>query len=78
MSATAQLSKLTELRAKADRELVRVIDNALEVGLMLAATETQSDSAKRLHGRAQEIYANTLMLLPKVEDGLNGGGWRAG
>jgi len=32
MTATAQLSKLAELRAKTDRDLVSIIDNALEVG----------------------------------------------
>jgi hypothetical protein len=68
MSATARLSKLAELRGKTDRELVRIIDNALKVGLLLAATDTHGDSATQLHGRAEEIYANTLMLLPKVED----------
>ena len=65
---TATAPKLAELRAKTDRELVRIIDNALEVGLLLAASDTQNDSARRRHGRAQEIYANTVTLLPKVED----------
>ena len=68
MSATAQLSKLAELRGKTDRELVRIIDNALKVGLLLVATDTHGDPATQLHGRAEEIYADTLMLLPKVED----------
>ena len=68
MSATAQLSTLSELRAKTDRELVRIIDNALEVGLLIAATDTHVDSAGRLYGRADKIYANTLTLLPKVEE----------
>jgi len=68
MSARAHLSKLSELRAKTDRELVEIIDNALEVGLSLAATSTRGDTTGRLHGRAQEIYANTLILLPKVAD----------
>jgi len=68
MSATAQLSKLAELRAKTDRELVRIIGKALDLGLMIAPTNTHGESAKRLHARAQEIYADTLMLIPKVED----------
>jgi hypothetical protein len=68
MSATAPLSKLAELRAKTDQDLARIIDNAVEVGLLLAATGGQSDSAARLYGRAEEIYTNTLMLLPKIED----------
>ncbi len=68
MSATAELSKLAELRAKTDQDLMRIIDNALEVGLLLAATDTHVDSAMQLHGRAEEIHADTLMLIPKIED----------
>lgn len=68
MSATAQLSKLAELRAKTDQDLVRIIDNALEVGLVIATTGTRVESAMQLHSRAEEIYADTLMLLPKIED----------
>ena len=68
MSATAQLSKLAELRAKTDQDLVSIIDNALEVGLLIAATETHVDSARPFHGRAEEIYANTVMLISKVEN----------
>jgi hypothetical protein len=45
MSATAQLSKLAELRAKTDRDLVSIIDHALEVGLRLAANEPDVDPA---------------------------------
>jgi len=65
MSAT---SKLAELRAKTDRELVSIIDNALEVGLLLAANEPDVDPVGVLHRRAADIYANTLMLASKVED----------
>jgi hypothetical protein len=68
MSATAQLSKLAELRAKTDRELVSIIDNALEVGLLLAANEPDVDPAGVLHRRAADIYADTVMLVEKVED----------
>jgi hypothetical protein len=39
MSATAQQSKLAELRAKTDQDLVSIIDNALGIGLLLAADE---------------------------------------
>ena len=66
MSATAPVSKLAELRGKTDRELVRVIDNAVEVGLLLAGT--QRHSAERLHAKAEHIYADSVMLLPKIED----------
>ena len=68
MSATAQLSKLAELRAKTDQDLVSIIDHVLEVGLLLGATNMPVDSAEPLHGRAEGMYANTLTLLPKVED----------
>ena len=65
MSAT---SKLAELRAKTDRELVSIIDNALEVAVLLAANEPDVDPAGVLHRRAADIYADTLMLASKVED----------
>ena len=69
MNATAQLSKLAELRAKTDRDLVSIIDNAVEVGLLIAATDTHVDPAGRLlQGRADKIYTDTLMLVSKVED----------
>jgi hypothetical protein len=68
MSATAQLSKLAELRAKTDRDLVRIIDHALEVGLLMAANEPDVDPSGVLHRRAAEIYADTVMLVSKVED----------
>ncbi len=68
MTATAQLSKLAELRAKRDRDLVGIIDNALEVGLLLAANEPDVDPAGVLHRRAADIYAATVMLVQKVED----------
>ena len=68
MTATAQLSKLAELRAKTDRDLVRIIDNAVEVGLLLAANEPDVDPAGVLHRRAADIYADTVMLVQKVED----------
>jgi hypothetical protein len=68
MSATAQPSKLAELRAKTDRELVSIIDNAVELGLLLAANEFGVDPAGVLHRRAADIYADTVMLIEKVEN----------
>jgi hypothetical protein len=68
MSATAQLSKLAELRAKTDRDLVSIIDNALEVGLLLAANEADVDPVGVLHRRAADIYADAVMLVEKVEN----------
>jgi hypothetical protein len=68
MSVTPHVSKLTELRSKTDRDLSKIIGHALEVGVLLASTSPLSTSAGRLHDRAREIYADTLTLLPKVED----------
>jgi len=68
MSAPAQQSKLAELRAKTDRDLVGIIDNALDVGLLLAANEPDVDPAGVLHRRAADIYADSLMLVEKVEN----------
>ena len=68
MSARAQVSKLAELRAKTDRQLVSIIDNALDLGLLLAANEADLDPAGVLHRRAADIYADTVMLVEKVED----------
>jgi hypothetical protein len=68
MTATAQLSKLAELRAKTDWELVRIIDNALGVGLLSATNEPDVDPAGVLHRRATDIYADTVMLVEKVEN----------
>jgi hypothetical protein len=67
MSATAQLSKLAELRAKTDLDLVGIIDNAMELCLLLAANEPDLDLAGVLHRRAADIYADTVMLVEKVE-----------
>jgi hypothetical protein len=66
MSAT-QLSKLAELRAKTDRDLVSIIDNAVELGFLLAANEPDVDPAGVLNRRAADIYADTVMLVQKVE-----------
>ena len=68
MSATAQLFKLAELRAKTDRELVLLINNALDLGLLLVGNEDDVDPAGVLHGRAADIYADTVMLVAVVEN----------
>jgi hypothetical protein len=67
MSATPRPSKLAELRAKTDRDLVSIIDNALELGLLLAANERDVDPSGVLHRRAADIYADTVMLVEKVD-----------
>jgi len=47
---------------------VRIIDNAVEVGLLLAANEPDVDPIGVLHRRAADIYADTVMLVEKVEN----------
>jgi hypothetical protein len=50
-------------------EAALLIDNALDLGLLLAANEPVVDPAGVLHRRAAGIYADTVMLVEKVEDG---------
>jgi len=45
-----------------------IIDNALEVGLLLAANEGDVDSAGAPHRKAAGIYADSVMLVEKVDD----------
>jgi hypothetical protein len=74
MRATLELSKLAELRAKTDQELVKIIDNELERGLRSALmterakSASDSDSAQPPHIRAETTYADALKLLPVVDD----------
>ena len=67
MPANLQFSKLAELRAKTDRQLVSTIDNALAVGLLLAANEADVDAAGVLHRRAAQTCANTAVLVTLIE-----------
>lgn len=55
MNAGITVSKLAELRSRTDRDLVRVIDHALELGL-------RSDVPP------EKARAEVLKLLPAVED----------
>jgi hypothetical protein len=53
-------------------ELALLIDNVLDLGdlgLLLAANEPVVDPAGVLHRRAAGIYADTVMLVEKAEDG---------
>ncbi len=45
-----------------------IINNALEVGLLLAANEPDVDPEGVLHRSAADIYADTVMLVEKVEN----------
>jgi hypothetical protein len=66
MTALSNLCKLAELRAKTDQDLVRLVGNALELGIQCASAARNTPGALRL--KAEDIYANALMLLPKIED----------
>lgn len=66
MTVQAELSKLAELRAKTDRELARVICNALEVGMQCASAAMNMPGP--LRDKADHIYADVLTLVPKIEN----------
>jgi hypothetical protein len=67
-------SKLSELRAKTDRELIEIIVNELQLGLHLALIAGETKRENDLHFaepprfRAEQAYAEARRLLPKVED----------
>ena len=75
---TAAIECVRAMAEAADKieGLRNIIDNALEVGLLISATDTHVDSATQLHARAEEISANTLMLIPKIEDVSERRGWK--
>jgi len=66
MTALSNLCKLAELRAKTDQELVHLVSNALELGIQCASAAKATPGALRV--KAEDIYANALMLLPKIEN----------
>jgi hypothetical protein len=72
MSTTLALSKLAELRVKTDHELVRIINDELELGLRLTLIAEGKSSAHGFHSTepllAEKAYAEALKLLLMVED----------
>ena len=74
MGSTARVSKLAELRAKTDRELVRIIDRQLEFALQFARDvdarkpASDPDAVERFRVQAEEMYTEALRLLTRVED----------
>ena len=68
INGTSESSELAELRAEMDRDLVRIIGNAVEFGLVLVANEADLDPEGILHREAAQIYTDAMMLVPKVED----------
>ena len=76
MKTTSQSSKLVELRAKTDRQLLELIGNRLDGGLNFARWAAQAQAAGRWTSRdifqagASKAYAEACGLLPWV-DGLS-------
>ena len=71
MGAVVQISKLAQLRAKTDRDLLRILEADLERGLALAHVAATPQS--RFYASAETIYARSkelLPLTPEVEDRL--------
>ncbi|HUJ22497.1 MAG TPA: hypothetical protein VLX58_13280 [Bryobacteraceae bacterium] len=61
-----KISKLAELRAKTDQELVKIIDDRLDLELRMASRiQVQSGAAK---SRAEKSCREVSKLLSKVED----------
>jgi hypothetical protein len=71
---TPELEKLSELRAKTDRQLLGLIHSRLEFGLNLTALaeETYSDGsqdhAEQLLGRAEQAAMEVKQLLPVLTE----------
>jgi len=65
MIALSQMSKLAELRARTDRDLVRLVGNALDVGIQCASAAMNAPGP--LREKAEDIYANAMMLVTKIE-----------
>ena len=66
MTDLLEVSKLVELRAKTDRDLVRILASTLELGIRFASPCLGSDGP--LRARAERIYANAEALVPTIED----------
>jgi hypothetical protein len=74
MTKMSNVSKLAELRAKTDRQLIQIINTELERGLHLAllAAETKSgydsDGAELPYVVAEKTCAYALGLVSRVDD----------
>ena len=66
--------KLSELRAKTDRQIVSLIHSKLELGLNFVALAEQTypdenpDHAEQLLGRAEQAVIDVKQLLPVLTD----------
>jgi hypothetical protein len=59
-------SKLAELRARTDRELLVLIERELDRALVLADLAANRESA--FYGEAEKAYRSVITLLPKAPD----------
>ena len=57
-------SKLAELRARTDRQLLVLIERELDRALVLADVAANRDSA--FYGEAEKAYRSVITLLPKA------------
>ena len=64
MGTLVTFSKLAELRAKTDRDLVRILHTDLDRGLALANVAATRQSVFRT--QAEAVYARVKALLPKI------------
>lgn len=71
----SNVSKLADLRAKTDRQLIQIINHELERGLYLAVLHTEPNSAHDFFGdteppdaEAENAWADALSLVSKVDD----------
>ena len=70
----SNVSKLAELRAKTDRQLIQIINNELERGLHLALLAAETKSAyhfgvTELHdAEAEKACASALTLVSRVDN----------
>jgi len=74
MTKISNVSKLAILRAKTDRQLIKIINSELERGLQLALLAAETNSAYDFDGteppdvEAEKACAYALSLLSKVDD----------
>ena len=64
MGMLVDFSKLAELRARTDRDLVRILNADLERGLALANVAATRHSVFR--AQAEAVYNRSKTLLPKI------------
>jgi hypothetical protein len=64
MGTLADFSKLAELRARTDRDLVRILNAELERSLALANVAATRHSVFR--AEAEAVYSRARALLPKI------------